>query len=94
MYGHGLCVFFPVWFFILFPCCGGEAGHFPHRFTATVVILFHLSLLLAFSLHFSSACAVLRVLCLENPPIFTEVFLIFATSLLLCLASLFSNLSF
>ena len=44
-------------FFLLFLLCRGEAD-----LTATFVICFHLSLLLAFSLHFSSSSAFLRSL--------------------------------
>ena len=45
-----------------FPCVGVRLVYSSLRCTATFVIRFHLSLLLAFSLHFSSSSAFLRSL--------------------------------
>ena len=49
--------------FLLYPCCRGEGSHSSLRSTATVVIFVYISLsvLLAFSLHFSSSCVFLSV---------------------------------
>ena len=49
-------------FFLWFPCVGVRLVYWSLRRTATFVICFHWSLLLAFSLHFSSASAFLRSL--------------------------------
>ena len=49
-------------FFLWFPCVGVGLIYWSLRSMATFVICFHWSLLLAFSLHFSSSSAVLRSL--------------------------------
>ena len=49
-------------FFLLFPCRGVRLVYRSLRSTATFVTCFHWSLLLAFSLHFSSSSAFLRSL--------------------------------
>ena len=64
-------------FFLSFPCCRGEAGQLSLPCTATFVIIFHCSLLLAFSLGFSSSSAFLRYISSHNPSILAAVFLVF-----------------
>ena len=49
-------------FFLWFPCVGMRLVYWSLRSTATFVIGFHWSLLLAFSLHFSSSSASIRAL--------------------------------
>ena len=58
-------------FFLLFPCCGGWDWC-----TAAIVNFFHRSLLLAFSLHFSSSSAFLGSLFSHNPSMLAVVFLV------------------
>ena len=50
-----------------FPCVGVRLVYWSLRSTATFVICFHRSLLLAFSLHFSSSSAFLRSLFTQTP---------------------------
>ncbi len=49
-------------FFLWFPCVGVRLVYWSLRRTATFVICFHWSLVLSFSLHFSSSSAFLRSL--------------------------------
>ena len=57
---YTMCVCLSVLFFLWFPCVGVRLVYWSLRSTATFVIGFHWSLLLAFSRHFSSSSAFLR----------------------------------
>ena len=59
-----------------FPCVGVRLVYSSLRCTATFVIRFHRSLLLAFSLHFSSSSAFLRSLFTQSSHLVVTLFII------------------
>ena len=74
-------------FFSIFPCVGVRLVYWSLRYTATFVIRFHWSLLLASSLHFSSSSAFLRSLFTQSSHLNCVSSSFSATFLLLCLGS-------